>query len=542
MDGDLSSDEAVSHFLGRETDELSNIINSANEPREPYDDEKVPPREEDNNGNLYNSGSDASTTDTSGTNASSLESYRQEAENQASKQRRGSSGTIEDRTSGLPSVMRTATNYWSPRMKHQRRKVIFHFFRINAILALFCFTVFVIFWGASYNTKSYFHKINFLAVIQEDTLGTNMTDIVPLTSILPALLRRVPGHWHVLNDTQFKIIHSAQTPEQINEKVIDLIYDEVFWVAVNVKPNVTQALYNSLTSQEEAPFNATNYFQYVFESARDPSNVKSVIFPVAQGLETMLQQVYALEYLPSLARNISANTLNIENLASAGKLNFEYLDYRPFADRLLMTVTQLGCVYAIVLTCFQFLVYSPLHLEMSALLKRRDSAYYRIAISFLTHFFASLFVCTVSAIYQVDFTKAFGRGGFVIFWMTTWLFMWSVGGANENVMCLIFAGGPQYIGFWILGFVLINISPTFFPLVLNNAFYRYGYMMPLHNVVSIYRVIFFDLSRGKMGRNYGILAAWVVLNTILLPFDLKLTRYLIRRRRRKEVEAEASTS
>ena len=62
---------------------------------------------------------------------------------------------------------------------------------------------------------------------------------------------------------------------------------------------------------------------------------------------------------------------------------------------------------------------------------------------------------------------------------------------------------------------------SFFPLALNNNVYRYGYMMPVHNAIDIYRVIFFDVSRRKMGRNYGILTALIALNTVLLPFVSK---------------------
>ena len=109
----------------------------------------------------------------------------------------------------------------------------------------------------------------------------------------------------------------------------------------------------------------------------------------------------------------------------------------------------------------------------------------------------------------------------MVYWMSTWLFMLAAGGANENAVMLVITLGPQFLGFWVLSFVILNIAPSFFPLALNNNVYRYGYMMPVHNIIDIYRVIFFDLSRGKMGRNYGILVALIALNTALLPFASK---------------------
>ncbi|CAI4527574.1 AFH_G0030380.mRNA.1.CDS.1 [Saccharomyces cerevisiae] len=171
---------------------------------------------------------------------------------------------------------------------------------------------------------------------------------------------------------------------------------------------------------------------------------------------------------------------------------------------------------------------------MAKVLRPANGLIYRIAMSWFTFFFASLFFCTTTAIFQVDFTKSFGRGGFVVYWMSTWLFMLAAGGANENAVMLVITLGPQYLGFWILSFVILNIAPSFFPLALNNNVYRYGYMMPVHNVIDIYRVIFFDVTRRKMGRNYGILVALIALNTALLPF---VGKYASRKLKQKALVA-----
>ncbi|KAG0664132.1 hypothetical protein C6P44_001204 [Monosporozyma unispora] len=104
--------------------------------------------------------------------------------------------------------------------------------------------------------------------------------------------------------------------------------------------------------------------------------------------------------------------------------------------------------------------------------------------------------------------------------MSTWLFLWAVGGANKNMV--IFAVRPGIVGFWILGFLIVNLSSTYYPFVLNNNFYRYGYIFPVHNLIAIYRVIFFNTSRWKMGTNYGILIAWIVINIAAMPFFLTL--------------------
>lgn len=83
--------------------------------------------------------------------------------------------------------------------------------------------------------------------------------------------------------------------------------------------------------------------------------------------------------------------------------------------------------------------------------------------------------------------------------MSTWLVMMAVGGANENVLSLVIAYCPPYLSIWLMTWIILNISASFYPMVLNNEFYRYGYIMPIHNAVDIYKVIF-EFNQKKNGK------------------------------------------
>lgn len=101
--------------------------------------------------------------------------------------------------------------------------------------------------------------------------------------------------------------------------------------------------------------------------------------------------------------------------------------------------------------------------------------------------------------------------------MVCFLTMWAVGMANEIAGLLLIVYYPPLIGFWMLFWVIINISATFSPMALTPEFYRYGYAMPLHNSFEITKVILFNTWKGELGRNFGILIAWVVILTACLP-------------------------
>ena len=246
--------------------------------------------------------------------------------------------------------------------------------------------------------------------------------VVPSISYaLPTFINKIPCDWDIYNSSTFQAKFDVNTPQQVNDKVVDLVYDEKYWFAINIKPNATETLFEALINDTAPLFNSTLFNQVVYETGRDPTNLKSTILPVAQTIEEYYHTFYTLNYLPPLLTNITqvyryALTNNARHIAAAGKYNYEYYDHRPFTDRILLAPTQIGVVYCLLLTFFQFLLYGPLHVEMAKVLRPANGLIYRIAMSWFTFFFASLFFCTTTAIFQVDFTKSFGRGGFVVYW------------------------------------------------------------------------------------------------------------------------------
>ena len=430
------------------------------------------------------------------------------------------------------SLQRMATSFFSPRLQAQRKHVWFQFlFNIFALAAL-TISVFSLYWGALYNRNSHLGKVRILAVIQDD--GS-------LPGALPAIIDANPGGWHVYTSEQFQSkYHINET--QVDSKIEHLVHTQKFWMSLNVKPNATNALHESLQNPSADPFVASNYFEAIYESGRDPTNFRSSILPLLQEVELSFQKNYTSSYLPELLSHTNLSNASPANLAAAGNLEFGSKDMRPFSNYVLLGPLQVGLIFCVLLTFFQLAMFGPLHGMVSPKLKPAHILIYRYCISMTAYFFLSLFFCTVSAIFQVDFTPTFGRAGFMVYWMSTWLIMAAVGGANENVLSLIIAWAPQYMGFWLVFWIVSNISPSFFPLALMNNFYRYGYMMPIHNAMDIYKVIFLNTYKGTLGRNYGILCAWVVINSILFVPVLKLVGNRMKQNAQRAAAAAATTA
>jgi hypothetical protein len=71
----------------------------------------------------------------------------------------------------------------------------------------------------------------------------------------------------------------------------------------------------------------------------------------------------------------------------------------------------------------------------------------------------------------------------------------------------------------------VNISVTVLPTELEVWFYKYGLGFPVYNMSQIVRTIIFN-TKNHLGRNFGVLLAWVALSLITLP----ILQYLVRRR------------
>ncbi|GME87741.1 unnamed protein product [Ambrosiozyma monospora] len=84
-------------------------------------------------------------------------------------------------------------------------------------------------------------------------------------------------------------------------------------------------------------------------------------------------------------------------------------------------------------------------------------------------------------------------------------------------------------GFWMMFFIITNIAATFSPMETCPEFYRFTYAMPIKNAYELMKVLFFDTYRGHIGRYFGVLIAWVVLNNILMPFCLMFFSFKLKR-------------
>ncbi|KAG6812721.1 hypothetical protein H0H92_001082 [Tricholoma furcatifolium] len=155
----------------------------------------------------------------------------------------------------------------------------------------------------------------------------------------------------------------------------------------------------------------------------------------------------------------------------------------------------------------------------------------RFASSIGAYFIISLFYALLSVAFQVPFSRKFGHSGFLVFWMLNWVGMMAVGLALEALITIL---TPRFIPFFMIIWIIIDVSVCIYPIdVLPKIFY-YGYAAPFYNVSRAVRTIVFG-TKNTVGMNFGILLVWAAISCITLP----LIQWYVRR---KDIAARQALS
>lgn len=420
-------------------------------------------------------------------------------------------------------------SFFNEKLGKQRKGIAIKFLLIYLLMSTMILAIFSIYWGSFYQRNSRLKNLNMLVVIEDDHTVDGIEPVIGNTirEILNTDTAKGYGKWHIFNQSEIRE-RADKNNNDVEAEVQRLIHHEQYWSSIYVKPEASYNLYRAI-SDGDASYNVTNntVLSY-YETGRDFLSMNLYVTPSIKIIEQMWLKQLANVTL-SLTNNLSSsersNALSDSNSLEllSTPISFTYIDKSPFTDPVVTAPSQVGLIYMIIIAFFQVNFFMDVHKSVASLkIKPLQFVTYRVLSSYVSFFVISLFFALVSLAFQVDFTKTFGKSGFLVYWMVTFLTMCAVGLVNEVMALICIMVNPPVMGFWMLFWVIINISPTFAPIALCPEFYRFGYALPIHNSYDITKVILFNTYKGNLGRNFGILIAWVVIFTLILPFVLKL--------------------
>lgn len=412
--------------------------------------------------------------------------------------------------------------FFSKRNKAMRISALKQYTIIVVLLMAFILSVWSIYWGAMYDRPSRYVNLKMLVAVETNTSAPISQALIDTTKD-PRMASL--GGWQ---------IQTGMQPEEIVKMVHNLDY----WAAIYVtEDNVSEIINEAF--QSASNLNTTGMLQSYYETGRDMNTMVSTVTPTLFKFGDVLQEYLETSAYPQFTNSLSKD--QFAALQGTNLLNMPailYTDGAPILNAVVFGPLQVGLIYLIIITFFQFMWFTKLNMIIGKVTAAKDYIIYRMVISQITYLFLSLAFACLNAAFQIPLNRAW-KGGFGVLWMVSFLTMNAVGGANENVALIVFSTFPPLFGFWLLFFVMINISGTFAPLELCPGFYKFTYAMPIKSGYEIFKVLFFNTTRKTLGRDFGILVAWTVLNNLLLPPCIMFFASRMKKQAMAEMKAKA---
>lgn len=318
------------------------------------------------------------------------------------------------------------------------------------------------------------------------------------------------------------------------------VYDFHCYAAIIVNSNATALLEEAIDSGNST-YDPTGAIQMVMVSARDEWIYHNYIMPQLEKFTRALMSEFGPTWAQQLATN---NSITKEMLAAAPSavnpgISPLQIDLRPSHPPTATPPVTVGLIYLIMMAFFSFSFFFPIHQKYLTPKGHPPLHFWQFIIwrwlaTVLSYFFVSLAYSLVSMAFQVSFSDpaaspvevalratAYGRGSFVVYWMVNFVGMTALGLACENVAML---AGQPWTALWLIFWVITNVTSAFYAVDLAPGFFRWGYAWPLHHVVEATRTIMFNL-HSRIGLNFGVLAAWVAVDTVLFPLCCQFQRW-----------------
>ncbi|KAH8806747.1 hypothetical protein DL96DRAFT_1536531 [Flagelloscypha sp. PMI_526] len=360
------------------------------------------------------------------------------------------------------------------------------------IIGLVIFGILPLYWGALYANP---RPLKGLLV---DFDGSSVGDFVsqgiqssPVTTI----------RWEVVSASAF-----PNGPSDLAAA----IKDEKAWIALSINPNATLNLQNAVAAAEVS-YNGSSAITVFAVEARQETAFRSFLRPNIQVTVPAITSAFAKQY----AKQLAANS-NFAALISAAPqflttpISYTIDNLVPFDIPVATAVTFVGLIFLLILTfflmniTFQARAISGIEHKLSTFSLLRV----RISTAIIQYFLVSLLYTLLSRAFQLDFTRRFGSGGFPLIWMANFCGMTALGLALESMLTILTI---RFVGFFLIPWVVVNVSVAVLPIDVQKVLYRYGHAMPFYNVSRAVRTIVFG-TKNELGLNFGILIAWAVLS------------------------------
>lgn len=419
-------------------------------------------------------------------------------------------------------------SYWDKGFKQDRKKIVMTFAENYFWLILGFMTALCIYWGSYYHRSTRFHNIKFGIFIADTDVGQLPAIVGP---VIKAFFTQVPalnrlGSFEVWDYPRISLLAQRHN-STITEEVYRQVHHHKYWGIFYVKENSTLAWYQAMKTSSTSFNPADSLLEVVYETGRDYNAVTNYVTTlIARIVSAYATFIPRSPLIPSLLLTLSETELAAVISHSPGLLtimpNWRFTDLIPVPDYVVQAPFQIGLIYLVIFTFFQFVFTIEIQVYIASKAKGWRFILFRTIASQFSYFVLSLAFILLNLAFGIPFNKAFGHLGFLVLVCFGYLLMSSVGSSIEILVLICGAVNPALIGFVMVIVSVVNVAPTISPMELCPSFYRYGHAIPVRNAYDLFHVAYFDAWKGNVGLNIGVLCVWILLSNAAIPFLLKV--------------------
>ncbi|KAF8585956.1 hypothetical protein K439DRAFT_1409463 [Ramaria rubella] len=394
-------------------------------------------------------------------------------------------------------------SFWSKdaRTSCMRKAYITTLARGTLLTAVAILAVLSIYWGALWKIQDGVHNLN--GVIVDFDGG-------PMGQVIQDVAKNITG-------PKTSVTWSSAPPSSFPNGPTDVaqaVIDEVYWIAIVINPAATAKLAAAVSTADPS-YNSSEAVSIYAVEARNENSYPIFVAPPPQELMNMAIKLFANQHAMQLASNS-----NITHLLSNAPgvvtqpMYYTLVNLRPFDVFAASAADFVGLIYLLIIS---FLITNlnfgaRMETGLARHLTLRSLIQVRIVSAVGIYFFLSLIFALLSLAFQIPFSRTIS-GGFVIFWILCWMAMSALGLALETLVTIL---TPRFTPYFMILWIIVNVSVCFYPIELQPPIYRYGFASPFYNVSRAVRTIIFG-TRNQIGLNFGVQFAWIAVSLITLP-------------------------
>ncbi|KAI9927204.1 hypothetical protein ASPWEDRAFT_63369 [Aspergillus wentii DTO 134E9] len=291
-----------------------------------------------------------------------------------------------------------------------------------------------------------------------------------------------------------------------------------YWGAIYATPNASSQLSAALSSPEIAQgYDNSQALGYIWSSARYPAYAQGVysnLVQITEAAAAVYKQTTGTDVLPLINTSDHSIAQTILDPISASST-----DLHPMPQGVRFYYNTVSMVMPIIIQFFFIMALTGITMQnnLFSTLSPKQNTLLRFSISVIYTFIASLVMTGYIWAFREDWHVTAGQ--FALTWMAIWLTM------HIHFLIIDFATAIMpmpFVPYFILTWIILNVTSTIGPFEQSPGFYRLGYVFPAHELYEVLLDIWTHGCNPHLYRALPILFAEWVVGIVLFVAGIRL--------------------